>query len=219
MTLSRPHLIITFSAVLASVSSSAAPHSSGTSHARAKDDNYLVYEPSDVRIGFNPALAITGAGDAAAGTTSFGGLAQILFRTSRPVPVYVGLQTGFQHWGMNTPAQFAAFGIVDAHLPSYNSIPILATGIYRFELPRTIVRPYAGLGVGIAVLTGQGDVAAGVDVNGNPVTPASVVFEGLVRPGVEFQLSRQIALFAEPAFGIMNSTFVFQSSAGMNIDL
>lgn len=165
----------------------------------ALQGNLNVSHPTSTRLSVAPALGVLG------GELGAGADIGVLFPTNSPVSF--GLQTGFYRW-----ADSARAGTITASA-SVLSVPILATAIYRMDASPTI-HPYVGLSLGVSVTHGR--LSANAYGYGEASASATkLFFEGLVRPGVEIDLTPSIAFYAEPKFGLLRDSFVFLPHAGL----
>ena len=156
------------------------------------------------RIAVAPALAIM------SGEVGGGFDAGVTFRTNSPI--YVGFQTGVYRWSASATS---STGISHASL-SATVIPLMATALYRFET-NSAVHPYIGLSLGAALATGYASVSYQDD--SSSASASKIFFQGLVRPGVEFDLTPGMALTVEPKFGVLKDEFVFLPHLGLSFSI
>lgn len=121
------------------------------------------------------------------GSFGFGGDVSLSFRFADDVPVYVGVLSGFHTFSTSVRT---------------NSVPVLATLLYRVRVADSNFTPYVGAAGGIGILFASG------------VTTA-VRFEGFGRVGAEFELDRQTSVYVEPRFGVLDGRFLFLGALGV----
>lgn len=159
------------------------------------------HHSTPMRLSLSPSLFIISS------TLGFGLGATFTFHMQKPVPFWLGLETGFYTASTSTSSgTFAAS-------TRLNNFPILGTAIYHFDIASLPFRPYAGLSLGLGIVSGRATVAT---VSGGS---SSVEFQFLVRPGVEGHLNDKLNWHAEAKFGSLGGSFVFIPQAGVIFSL
>ncbi len=116
--------------------------------------------------------------------------------------IMVGADLGFNSWSYDV-------GTPGAN-PSASGVQVLATVIYQFPsifIPE--LRPFAGLSAGpfvyVAKTPGSND--------------STLYLEVLLRPGLLYQASSELAFGLETKFGILGTDFVFAPQLNINLSL
>lgn len=107
------------------------------------------------------------------------------------IPLYIGFEAGVYNWATDGTIS-GALGSQPALL---TTIPVLLTLLYRFPINSFIV-PYIGVGAGAGVSFPKG---------GDTI----VYFHGIVKPGFDLAVSRNLSLSLEPKLGVLKDQFIF----------
>lgn len=143
-----------------------------------------------VELSVSPGLLV------GSGITAFNMDINAVTRVTHDLPIYVGLDTGLMFYSAGV-APFSA---------TFVGVPLMATGIYKFHIPTNpTIHPYAGLAMGIHLSFSS--------------LSNRVLFEMLFRPGVSFDVAKNISLGVETRFGILESSFVFNPQVGATFAL
>lgn len=110
----------------------------------------------------------------------------------------IGGETGFHYRSVSTTVSTVS--------ASAWIIPIMPTGIYRFEVSPTFT-PFVGLGLGLGII----HVSASAGTASASATEAK--FEGLAHLGARFGSDQNF--FADIRLGLLSSSFVFIPSIGL----
>jgi hypothetical protein len=154
----------------------------------------------NLELSVGPDLAILGDGWGTGIGVQFG----ILTQVSPTMPLYVGGDFGLNLWSGPTTSFNPMTGASSS--AGMVGLQMLPTAIYRFDIPGTpSIRPYAGISVGPALHFAS--LGSGLASN------TTLYFEGLVRPGVEFTVSRRFAVSVEPKLGLLSDQFLFMPTA------
>ena len=124
-------------------------------------------------------------------------------------PLYVGLDFALDFWAFDTPKGpgLPAGTTMDRSVVGIQFTPTI---LYRFDPASPYhIYPYFGFSVGPnfqvfrqrTIDSAQSQVKSASDTN--------VLFELLVRPGVDFNLTDTVALNAEAKFGVLDWDFIF----------
>lgn len=160
---------------------------------------------ADWRLSAGPGMAVYG-GDLASstGTGSVGYALNLgaLARLSGYDAIWVGADIGFNSWTFASPVSWASVSAV--------GVQMLATAIYQFgSVITNDLKPFVGISAGPYVYVAQ-----------MPAGNQSIVYlEVLVRPGLLYQASSQLAFGFEPKFGLLGSSFVFAPQLSVNLFL
>lgn len=141
------------------------------------------------------------------GEAGFGIGADLLFDVTSKKEIFVGVHTGFNKIGIDT----GSFTNVDASL---TAIPLLVTGIYRFRLPSSQIRPFAGLSTGI--IFGSGSIEGTIGDQTFEQSFSENYFNIMLRSGIELPIQTGALVF-EPRIGLADGDFVFQPTAAYQI--
>ena len=154
---------------------------------------------SPVFVALGPNLAV------AHSVTGFGITADLIFRGATELPLYFGIESGFNNWS-RSGSNYMVSGS-----GSITSFPIVPMVIYDFHTVSG-VRPYIGAGLGISITRGTASFSVlGDDYSGSST---EIQFNGFLKPGI--RVSR---FFFEPRFGILAADFIFLPTVGMTFDL
>ena len=124
-------------------------------------------------------------------------------------PLYAGLDFALDFWGFDSPA--------GAALPSGSTldrslvgIQLTPTILYRFDPSKVYgIYPYFGFSVGPHFQVFRQRTIDTVHSAIKSTSDTSVLFELLVRPGVDFQLTDVVAINVESKFGVLDWDFIF----------
>jgi hypothetical protein len=90
-----------------------------------------------------------------------------------------------------------------------NILPILFSSSYRFNVGTSIVHPKIGVGVGVGLLSGAAVSGGQEGASGaGGQTALLLVF----KPGVDFDVSKNISISLEPKFGLLTAILFFAPS-------
>ena len=154
-------------------------------------------EPSLVRLSVAPSLAFIN------GVFGVGAATSITFYTANAL--FVGFETGFYRWSARSSTGFLS--------ASMTSIPLMATILYRFSISDSPLHPYAGVAAGVSITFGS------VTFGSSSGSGSALNFEGLLRPGLELEVTPTMALYFEPKFGLLDSNFLFLPQVGAAFSL
>lgn len=163
------------------------------------------------RLSIGPGVAIM---EGVKGQMGFGGAVAFMFRASPELPLYFGMELGVSHWSVAVEKDQGGTK-VKSFVP-LTALHILPSAYYRFlEGPNKRMHAYLGFSVGPALLTGAEDA----QVNGQALTGGGteVMFEFLVRPGFEIDLSPVWGLSLEPRLGLLHGQFFLAPQMNLTI--
>lgn len=167
--------------------------------------------PARLRLSVGAGLAWHNSDVAKTLNTDLGKLGETLdlgvyFRVA-PVPLFVGLNFGLNHWGVKSTYGSGATSDLNVF-----ALPMLPTVLYIFEVSR-VFHPFIGLSAGPSLYVVNSSTTSASGTTSTSDTTSRVVFEGLVRPGVDLQFSKRFGLSLEPRFGTLDKSFYFMSTA------
>jgi len=161
--------------------------------------------PIDLSVGPDMMFIPGGAG--------FGVSVHAVTPVTHTMPLYVGVESGVDFGAGGVSGALGGLGGLGGSSIGGGSatvIHMLATGVYRFNLPNArSIHPYAGVSVGPS-LAFYSDPTFGGVVVASSTKPSVIQFEALLRAGVSFDLSSTIALNVEPKVGIFGGDFMFR---------
>jgi hypothetical protein len=162
---------------------------------------------SDVALRVAPAMNFyIGAG--ATATTS---------EASSGIPMMAGIQVDILANNSANLSQGVQLGIAGTSTKVGGSnlgilvVPVLYTLIYKFG--HGALRPYAGFSAGVTVLSMSGSEGKKAESVALPLPTVNL------RPGLDFQISREVSLFVEAQVGIATIIPIFSPSLGVSIGL
>ena len=124
-------------------------------------------------------------------------------------PLYAGIDFALDFWGFNAPTGSAlpAGTSMDRSLVGIQLTPTI---LYRFDPSKVYgIYPYFGLSVGPNFQVFRERTLDTLHSEIKSTSQTSVLFELLVRPGVDFQVADSVALNVETKFGVLDWDFVF----------
>jgi hypothetical protein len=117
---------------------------------------------------------------------------------------------GFKVNETSYSASYLGFDVGYYSIGGASIIPILFSSAYRFNIGTSIVHPRIGLGVGVGMVSAGGGSSnqETTTSGGSPQTALLLVF----KPGVDFDVAKNITISLEPKFGLLTSILFFAPS-------
>lgn len=178
----------------ASLKTASLPEESAVSRVRLTVGLGLAYHNSEVAKSQDTVLGKYG------GAVDFGAF----FQVSPTVPLKVGVSLGLQYWGVTT-TRYSISTSLNRDDEAY-VFPVLPSIMYTFEVTR-VFHPYIAMSAGPALEIVKTTYNGAADTSKNS-SRSRIVFEGLIRPGIDFQFSRHFGLNVEPRVGILDGTAI-----------
>lgn len=131
------------------------------------------------------------------GEVMWGGYVSVLHEI---VPSFkLGLESGFQYWSTSVGSASASLW----------NIPVLATGIYQFDLSAApTFHPFVGAGLGIGIAHGS------ISTSSVAGSDTEAEFQGLAHLGAAF--GAQSGFFVDMRIGVLSSNFLFAPTIGVS---
>lgn len=114
-------------------------------------------------------------------------------------PLYLGIETGYMKWNPSTRTDYKGMSV------GQTTIPLLTTALYRFENDAGVY-PYIGGSFGVALTRPD---------SGENLFQLAMY----LRPGVEFEIGRNVSFTLEPKVGLLDGSFLFAPQVGLSLSL
>ncbi|MCB0416283.1 MAG: hypothetical protein H6617_06060 [Bdellovibrionaceae bacterium] len=171
---------------------------------RGRTQVVLDSEESTSRFSVGGGVAVLEGVDGA--NVGFGGSVGFAFRVGPGSPVFLGMDVGYNYWNVRIKEQ--QNGTEVTRNASLNSFQMLASIYYRFlDNQAAKAHPYIGFSIGPNLMSGDDKIKMG----GNSVTAggSQVALQMYFRPGVEFDVSRNVSVNFESRVGLLEGNLMF----------
>jgi hypothetical protein len=130
-------------------------------------------------------------------------------------PLYLGVDFGLNFWGFNISQQAGSERSLSAV-----GIQVLPTAVYRFSVgsvPELV--PFFGFAVGPQFYILRDRTVSPAQNLVKSSSDTHIYLELLVRPGVEYHFTDNLAATFEPKFGLLNFDFIFLPIGSLTLTL